>query len=53
MTSIAKTGYALIDSDEDSCLLPEARIIPGDLYVITKAIRRASFAAHNLSTTVA
>jgi hypothetical protein len=49
MTSFTKTGCALIDSDDGNCLLAEASITPGGLYVITKADRRASLAARSLS----
>jgi hypothetical protein len=49
MTSFTKTGCALIDSDDGNCLLAEARITPGGLYVITKAVRRASLAARTLA----
>jgi hypothetical protein len=45
MTSFTKTGCALIDSDDGNCLLAEASITLGGLYVITKAVRRASLAA--------
>jgi hypothetical protein len=51
MTSFTKTGCALIDSDDGNCLLAEASITPGGLYVITKAVRRASLAARSLSAT--
>jgi GAG-pre-integrase domain len=53
MTSFIKTGCALIDSDDGNCLLAEASITPGGLYVITKAVRRASLAARSLSATAA
>jgi hypothetical protein len=53
MTSFTKTGYALIDSDDGNCLLEEASIMPGGLYVINKAVRRASLAARALSATAA
>jgi transposase InsO family protein len=53
MTSFTKTGSALIDSDDGNCLLAEASITPGGLYVITRAVRRASLAAHSLSATAA
>jgi hypothetical protein len=53
MTSFTKTVCALIDSDDGNCLLAEARITPGGLYVITKAVRRASLAALSLSATAA
>jgi hypothetical protein len=43
----------LIDSDDGNCLLTEASITPGVLYVITKVIRRASLAARSLSATAA
>jgi hypothetical protein len=49
MTSFTKTGCALIDSDDGNCLLAEASITPEGLYVITKAVRRASLAALSLS----
>jgi transposase InsO family protein len=51
MTSFSNTGCALIDSDDGNCLLAEASITPGGLYVITKAVRRASLAARSLSAT--
>jgi hypothetical protein len=47
MTSFTKTG--LIDFNDGKCLLAEASITPGGLYVITKAVRRASLAALSLS----
>jgi GAG-pre-integrase domain len=53
MTSFTKTGCALIDSDDGNCLLAEASITPGGLYVITKAVRRASLAARTISATAA
>jgi hypothetical protein len=53
MTSFTKTGCALIDSDAGKCLLAEAVITIGDLYIIVKAVRRASLAAHSLSATAA
>jgi hypothetical protein len=53
MTSFTKTGCALIDSDDGNCLLAEAIITSGGLYVITKAVRRASLAARSLSATEA
>jgi hypothetical protein len=53
MTSFTKTGCALIDSDDGNCLLAEASITPEGLYVITKAVRRASLAARSLSATKA
>jgi hypothetical protein len=53
MTSFTKTGCALIDSDDGNCLLAVASITPGGLYVIAKAVRRASLAARSLSATVA
>jgi hypothetical protein len=53
MTSFIKTGCALIDSDDGNFVLVEARITPGGLYVITKAVRRASLAARSLSATAA
>jgi GAG-pre-integrase domain len=53
MTSLTKTGCALIDSDDGNCLLVEASITPGGLYVITKAVRRASLADRSLSATAA
>jgi GAG-pre-integrase domain len=43
----------LIDSDDGNCLLAEASITPGVLYVITKAVRRASLAVRFLSATAA
>jgi hypothetical protein len=49
MTSLTKTGCALIDSDDGNYLLAEARITPGGLYVITKAVHRESLAALSLS----
>jgi Zinc knuckle len=49
MTSFTKTGCALINSDDENCLLAEAIITPGGLYVITKAVRRASLATRSLS----
>jgi GAG-pre-integrase domain len=49
MTSFTKTGCALIDSDVGNCLLEEASITPGGLYVITKSVRRASLAARSLA----
>jgi hypothetical protein len=49
MTSFTKTGCALIDSDDGNCLLVEASITPGGLFVITKAVRLASLAALSLS----
>jgi hypothetical protein len=51
--SFTKTGCALIDSDDGNCLLAEARIITGGLYVITKAVCRASLAARSLVATAA
>jgi hypothetical protein len=51
MTSFTKTGCALIESDDGNCLLAEASITTGGLYVITKAARRASLAARFLSAT--
>jgi hypothetical protein len=53
MTSFTKTVCALIDSDDGNCLLAEESITPGGLYVITMAVRRASFAARSLSATTA
>jgi hypothetical protein len=53
MTSLTKTGCALIDSVDGNCLLAEASITPGGLYVITKAVRRESLAALSLSATAA
>jgi hypothetical protein len=53
MTSFTKTRCALIDSDDGNYLLAEAIITPGDLYVITKSVRRASLAARSLSATAA
>jgi hypothetical protein len=53
MTSFPKTGCAWIDSDDGNCLLAEASITPRGLYVITKAVRRASLAARSLSATAA
>jgi hypothetical protein len=53
MTSFTKTGYALIDTVDGNCLLAEAIITPGCLYIITKAVRRASLAARFLSATAA
>jgi Zinc knuckle len=38
MTSLTKTGCALIDSDDGNCLLSEASTTPGGLYVITKRL---------------
>jgi hypothetical protein len=49
LTSLTKTGCALIDSDDGNYLLAEASITPGGLYGITKAVRRASLAARTLS----
>jgi hypothetical protein len=49
MTSFTRTGCALIDSDDGNCFLAEARITSGELYVITKAVRRASLATLSLS----
>jgi hypothetical protein len=49
MTSFTKTGCALIDSDDGNFFLEETSIITGGLYVITKAVRRASLAARSLS----
>jgi hypothetical protein len=43
----------LIDSNDGNCLLAEAIITPEFLYVITKAVRRASLAARSLSATEA
>jgi hypothetical protein len=48
MTLLTNTGCALIDSDDDNCLLAEASILLGGLYVVTKAFRRASLAALSL-----
>jgi hypothetical protein len=48
MMSFTKTGCAFIDFDDSDCLLSEASITPGGLYVITKAVRRASLAALSL-----
>jgi hypothetical protein len=45
MTTFTKTGCALIDSDDGNCLLAGSSITLGDLYVIIKAIRRASLDA--------
>jgi hypothetical protein len=45
MKSFTKTECALIDSDDGNCLLAEASITPGGLYVVTKAVFRASLAA--------
>jgi hypothetical protein len=42
MTSFIKTVCALIDSDDGNCLLAEASITIGRLYVITTAVSRAS-----------
>jgi hypothetical protein len=53
MTSFTKTGCALIDSDDGNCLLAEASITTGGLYVITKAVRRANLAACSLSCSAA
>jgi GAG-pre-integrase domain len=53
MTSFTKTECALIDSDDGNCLLADASIKPGVLYVITKAVRRASRAARSLSAAAA
>jgi hypothetical protein len=53
MTSFTKTGCALIDFDDGNCLLAEASITTGGLYVVIKAVRRASLAARSLSDTVA
>jgi hypothetical protein len=49
MTSFTKTGCALIDSEDGSCLLAKASITAGGLYVITKAVSRASLTARSLS----
>jgi hypothetical protein len=51
MTLFTTSVCALIDSDDGNCLLAEASITPGVLYVITKAVRRASLAARSLSGT--
>jgi hypothetical protein len=53
MAAFTKTGCALIDSDDGSCLLAEASITTGGLYDITKAVRRASLAARSLPATAA
>jgi GAG-pre-integrase domain len=53
MTSFNKTGCALIDSDDGNFLLAEASITARGLYVITKAVRRASLAARSFSATAA
>jgi hypothetical protein len=53
MTSFTKTGCAFIDSEDGNCLLADASITSGVLYVITKAVRRASLAASSLSATAA
>jgi hypothetical protein len=53
MTSFTKTGCALIDSDDGNCLLADASITSGGLYVISKAVHRASLAARSLSATAA
>jgi hypothetical protein len=53
MTSFTKTGCALIDSDDGNYLLAEASITPGGIYVITKALRRASLASRARSATAA
>jgi GAG-pre-integrase domain len=53
MTSFTKTGCALIDFDDGNCLLAEASITTGGLYVVTKAVPRASLAARSLSATAA
>jgi hypothetical protein len=53
MTSLTKTGCALIDSDDGNCLLSEASIASGGLYVVTKAVRQASLSARSLPSTAA
>jgi hypothetical protein len=53
MTSFTKTGCALIDSDDGNCLLAEASITTGGLYVITKAVCRVRLAARAISATAA
>jgi hypothetical protein len=53
MTSFTKTGCALIDSDDGNCLLAEASITPGGLYVTIKTFCRASLAACSLSAIAA
>jgi GAG-pre-integrase domain len=53
MTLLTKTGCALIDSDDGNSFLVEESSTLGGLYVITKAVCRASLAAHALSATMA
>jgi hypothetical protein len=49
MMSFTKTECALIDCDDGNCLLAEASITPGGLYIITNPVLRASLAARSLS----
>jgi hypothetical protein len=49
MTSFTKIGSTLLDTDDGNCLLAEASITPGDLYVIPKAVHHASFSARALA----
>jgi hypothetical protein len=49
MTSSTKIGCTLLDTDDGNCLLADASITPGGLYVIPKAIHHASFSARALA----
>jgi hypothetical protein len=49
MTSFTKIGCCLLDTDDGNCLLAEASITPGGLYVILKAVHYASFSARALA----
>jgi hypothetical protein len=53
MTSFIKTGCALIDFDDINCLLAEASITLGGLYVISKVVSPASLSSRALSTNAA
>jgi hypothetical protein len=48
LTSFTKIGCNLLDTDDENCLLAEASITPGGLYVIPKAVHHASFSARAL-----
>jgi GAG-pre-integrase domain len=49
MTSFIKIGCTLLDTDDANCLLAEASITPGSLYVIPKAVHHESFSARALA----
>jgi gag-polypeptide of LTR copia-type len=49
LTPFTKIGCTLLDTDDGNCLLAEARISPGGLYVIPKAVHHASFSARALA----